>query len=317
MLYRHVPVMVNEVIDYLGCSPGKIYVDGTLGGGGHAQAILRLVGPSGFLIGIDRDPDAIVWTGNALHKFQSNMQLFNDNFARLPQILSQAERKGVDGILLDLGLSLYQLEASGRGFSFMRDEPLDMRMNPEDHHCAEDLVNRSSEKDLADILVRYGEEVWAKRIAKAISRARRSAKITSSLRLADIVKEAIPAKHRPKRIHPATRTFQALRIAVNHELENLETFLDHAAGLLNPGGRLCILTFHSLEDRIVKQRFRALARGCDCPSDFPVCVCGKRPLVKILTKRPVIPGPAELAANPMARSAKLRAAERLEGGTHE
>jgi len=317
MLYRHIPIMVNEVIDYLGCSPGKTYVDGTLGGGGHAQAILRLVGPSGFLVGIDRDPDAILWTGNALHKFQSNMQLFNDNFTRLPQILSQAGRKGVDGILLDLGLSLYQLEASGRGFSFMRDEPLDMRMNPEDHHSAEDMVNSFPEKDLVDILVRYGEEVWAKRIVKAIVRARRTAKITSSLRLADIVKEAIPAKHRPKRIHPATRTFQALRIAVNHELESLETFLDHAAGLLNPGGRLCVLSFHSLEDRIVKQRFRALARGCDCPPDFPVCVCGKRPSVEILTKRPVIPGPAELASNPMARSAKLRAVERLEGGTHE
>lgn len=317
MLYRHIPVMVNEVIDCLGCSPGKTYVDGTLGGGGHAQAILQVVGPSGSLIGIDRDPDAILWTSKALHKFQSNIQLFNDNFARLPQILSYAGRKGVDGILLDLGLSLYQLEGSGRGFSFMRDEPLDMRMNPDDHYSAEDMVNKFSEKDLADILVRYGEEVWAKRIAKAIVRERRSTRITSSLRLADIVKGAIPAKYRPRRIHAATRTFQALRIAVNHELENLETFLDHSAGLLKPGGRLCIITFHSLEDRIVKQRFRALARGCDCPRDFPVCVCGKRPLVRSLTKRPVIPSPAELASNPMARSAKLRAVERLEGSVHE
>jgi 16S rRNA (cytosine1402-N4)-methyltransferase len=317
MLYRHVPVMVNEVIDYLGCSPGKVYVDGTLGGGGHAQAILRLVGPSGFLIGIDRDPDAIGWTGNTLQKFQSNMQLFNEDFSKLPQILSQAGRTTVDGILLDLGLSLYQLEASGRGFSFMRDESLDMRMNPEDHYSAADMVDGLPEKSLTHILARYGEEVWAKRIAKAIVRARNSAKITSSLRLAEIVKEAIPAKHRPKRIHPATRTFQALRIAVNHELESLETFLDYGADLLNPRGRLCIVTFHSLEDRIVKQRFRALARGCDCPPELPVCVCGKRPSVKVLTKKPVVPGPAELASNPMARSAKLRAVERLEGGNNE
>lgn len=317
MRYRHVPVMVNEVIDYLDCSPGKTYVDGTLGGGGHAQAILRRIGARGFLVGIDRDPDAIGWTRNALSKFQSNVQFFNDDFARLPRILFQLGKKGVDGILLDLGLSLYQLEASGRGFSFMRDEPLDMRMNPEDHYCAEDIVNHFAEKDLEDILVRYGEERWAKRIAKAIVRARSGAGITSSLHLAHIVKEAVPAKYRPKRIHPATRTFQALRIAVNHELESLETFLDHSAGLLNPGGRICILSFHSLEDRIVKQRFRALARGCDCPPDFPVCVCGKRPLVKILTKRPVLPSAAEVASNPMARSAKLRAVERLAEGTHE
>jgi 16S rRNA (cytosine1402-N4)-methyltransferase len=314
---RHISVMVNEVIDYLGCSPGKTYVDGTLGGGGHAQAILRLIGPKGLLIGVDRDPDAIAWARDALQKFHSNVQLFNDNYTRLPHILAQAGRKGVDGIVLDLGLSLYQLEGSGRGFSFMRDEPLDMRMNPEDPHSAEDMVNRFSEKDLAHLLARYGEEPWAKRIAKAIVRVRRNGRITSSLQLAEIVKEAIPAKYRSRRIHPATRTFQALRIAVNRELEGLEAFLNQAVGLLNPRGRLCVLSFHSLEDRIVKQRFKAMARGCDCPPDFPVCVCGKRPQVAILTRKPVAPDPAEVASNPMARSAKLRAVERLEGGAHE
>jgi 16S rRNA (cytosine1402-N4)-methyltransferase len=309
--------MVNEVVDYLGCSPGKTYVDGTLGGCGHAQAILRLIGPSGFLIGIDRDPDAIAWARHALRAFQTNIQLFNDNFAKLPHILQRVEKEAVDGIVLDLGLSLHQLEKSNRGFSFMRDEPLDMRMTPEEHLSAKDIVNRFSEKNLTDLLVRYGEEPWAKRIARAIVSARRQGDIVSSLQLAHIVKEAIPAKHRPKRIHPATRSFQALRIAVNHELESLEGFLQNAAGLLNPRGRLCVLSFHSLEDRIVKQRFRALARGCQCPPDFPVCQCGKDPQVTILTKKPMTPNPAEVQSNPMARSAKLRAVERLEGGPHE
>ena len=317
MSYRHIPIMVNEVIDYLGCSPGKTYVDGTLGGGGHAQAILQHIGPSGSFIGIDRDPDAIAWAHNTLHRFQSNIQLYNDDFARLPQILSLAGRKQVDGILLDLGLSLYQLEGSGRGFSFLRDEPLDMRMNPEERHSAEDIVNGFSERDLADLIFRYGEETWAKRVARAILRARHSGRIRSSLRLAEIVKEAIPPKHRPRRIHAATRTFQAIRIAVNHELESLEQLLNHSADLLNPKGRLCVLSFHSLEDRMVKQHFRAMARGCDCPPDFPVCVCGKIPQIRILTKKPVMCAPAEVEANPMARSAKLRAFERLEGGLRE
>jgi 16S rRNA (cytosine1402-N4)-methyltransferase len=243
--------------------------------------------------------------------------LYNDDFARIPQILSLAGRSRVDGILLDLGLSLYQLEGSGRGFSFLRDEPLDMRMNPADHHSAEDIVNRFSERDLAELIFRYGEETWAKRIARAIVRSRHSGRIKSSLRLAEIVKEAIPPKHRPRRIHAATRTFQAIRIVVNHELESLEQILHHSADLLAPKGRLCVLSFHSLEDRIVKQRFRTMAHGCDCPPDFPVCVCGKIPQIRILTKKPVTCDPAEVEANPMARSAKLRAFERLEGGPRE
>ena len=311
MQYRHVPVMVKEVIDYLNCLPGKTYVDGTLGGGGHAQAILEAIGPDGCFIGIDRDPDAIAYAGKSLHSFKPNVQIFHDDFTHLPQILSRLHTTGVDGILLDLGLSLYQLEASGRGFSFMRDEPLDMRMNPEQGITAAAIVNRLSGKDLGDLIARYGEEPWAVRIAKSIVAARRRQAIRSSLQLAEIVKKAVPARHRRRRIHPATRTFQAIRIAVNHELETLEKFLDEAVNLLNPGGRLCILSFHSLEDRIVKERFKALARGCTCPPHFPKCVCGKAPQVSILTKRPVRPGPAEVQANPMARSAKLRAAERL------
>ncbi len=315
MRYRHIPVMVGEIVDYLDCSPGKTYVDGTLGGGGHAKAILQVISPGGVLIGIDRDPDALVQARQSLHAFQSNIQLFNDNYARLAHILSMSNRRGVDGILLDLGLSLYQLEGSGRGFSFMRDEPLDMRMNPEQPNSAEEIVNGFSEKALADLIFRFGEESWARRIAKGIVRARGQERIRSSLQLAEIVENGIPARHRPRRIHAATRTFQALRIAVNRELESLETFLKDAVDFLNPKGRLCILSFHSLEDRIVKQRFKALARGCDCPPDFPVCVCGKSPKVRILTKKPVRPDPAEVKTNPMARSTKLRAVERLETET--
>jgi 16S rRNA (cytosine1402-N4)-methyltransferase len=309
MQYRHVPVMVKEVIDYLNCLPGKTYVDATLGGGGHAKAILEAIGPNGCLLGIDRDPDAIAYAGESLLPFKSNVRIFHDDFTHLPQILSRLHTTGVDGILLDLGLSLYQLEGSGRGFSFIRDEPLDMRMNPEQEQTADALVNRLAGKDLADLIARYGEERWALRIAKSIVAKRRQQPIRSSLQLAEIVKKAVPARRRG-RIHPATRTFQAIRIAVNRELDALEEFLDEAVNLLNPGGRLCILSFHSLEDRIVKDRFKSLARGCTCPSLFPNCVCGKTPQVSILTKKPVRPSQAEVQANPMARSAKLRAAER-------
>lgn len=311
MQYRHIPVMVKEVITYLNCLPGKTFVDGTLGGGGHAQAILEAIGPDGCLIGIDRDPDAIAYARKSLHRFKPNIQVFHDDFIHLPQILSRLHTSGVDGILLDLGLSLYQLEGSGRGFTFKQDEPLDMRMNPEQDQAAATLIHRLSEKDLGALIARYGEEPWANRIAKAIVSARQRQAIRSSLQLAEIVKKAIPARHRRGRIHPATRTFQAIRIAVNRELEALEEFFDEAVSFLNPGGRICILSFHSLEDRIVKERFKVLARGCICPPHFPKCVCGKTPQVSILTKKPVRTCQAEVQANPMARSARLRAAERL------
>jgi len=311
MSYRHVPVMVKEVLDYLNCSPDKTYVDATIGGGGHANAILQAIGPDGYLVGVDQDPDAVAHAREFLRPFEPRVRIFHDNFTNLPQILSRLHIPRVDGILLDLGLSLYQLEGSGRGFSFLRDEPLDMRMNPEKGKTAEMLVNGLSEQELAGIIKQYGDEPWAPRIARGIVMARRHERIRSSLRLAEIVRNAIPARHRPRRIHPATRTFQALRIAVNNELETLERFLGEAADLLNPKGRLCILSFHSLEDRIVKERFRALARGCICPPGLPVCVCGKKPLIRILTKKPARPDSVELNENPMARSARLRAAERL------
>ncbi len=313
MQCSHIPVMVKEVIDYLDCSSGKTYVDGTLGAGGHAQAILRAIGPHGFLIGIDQDPYAVSFAQKSLRHSTLNVSIFHDNFVHISQILSRLGRERVDGILLDLGLSLHQLKEGGRGFSFLSDEPLDMRMNPVEGQPAEVLVNRLSEKALADLIARYGEERWARRIAKIIVLERKRRPIKFSSQLAEIVKSAIPAKYRPRHIHPATRTFQALRIAVNRELEALQRFLEEAAELLYPGGRLCILSYHSLEDRIVKERFRSLARGCECPPGFPMCVCGKKPRVRILTKRPVRPSTAEVSANPMARSAKLRALERLGG----
>jgi 16S rRNA (cytosine1402-N4)-methyltransferase len=307
--------MVQEVVSYLNCAPGKTYVDGTLGGGGHAQAILETIGPDGWLLGIDRDPDSITHCRESLQSFSPNVQIFHDNFTHLPQILSRLRHRQVDGILLDLGISLHQLEGSGRGFSFMRDEPLDMRMNPAQGQRAAELVNGLPEKELARIIARYGEERWARRIATAIVRGRDKEAIQSSRQLAQIVEQAIPARYRRGRIHPATRTFQAFRIAINDELEALEVFLKDSVDLLNPGGRLCILSFHSLEDRIVKNRFRAFARACICPPELPQCVCEKSPQMTILTKRPVRPSQAEVDTNPMARSAKLRAAERLrEGG---
>jgi len=303
--------MVKEVLDFLNCSPGKTIVDGTLGGGGHARAILGAIAPHGILIGIDQDPAAIEEARRTLRDYGPSIQLYHDNFVSLPQILRGSNTQRVDGILLDLGLSLHQLEDSGRGFSFLRDEPLDMRMNPNGKRTAEVMVNRSSEKELADVIASFGEESWARRIAKRLVAARQQGAIVSSRRLADIVTEAIPAKHRSRRIHPATRTFQALRIAVNQELENLKVFLVHAIDCLKPGGRLCIVSFHSLEDRIVKEHFKAWAQGCQCPPRFPVCTCGKKPQVKLLTKKPLRPGRSEVEANPMARSAKLRAVEKL------
>jgi 16S rRNA (cytosine1402-N4)-methyltransferase len=312
MVYHHIPVMVEEVIRYLNCLPGKTIVDGTLGGGGHARAILRAIGPEGFLIGIDQDVDAIAWAHQTYRDYESNIQLYHDNFASLQEILRRSNREYVDGILLDLGLSLNQIERSGRGFSFMRDERLDMRMNPKEGLTAEILVNSLPQEELADLIFRYGEERFARAIAKRIVQARQRQRIVSSLELADLVRSAIPGKRRPRRIHPATKTFQALRIAVNQELEKLDAVLEQAVSCLRPGGRLCIISFHSLEDRIVKQRFKSLAQGCQCPPDFPVCRCEHVPHVRILTRKPVQASSEEVAANPMARSAKLRAVEKLE-----
>jgi 16S rRNA (cytosine1402-N4)-methyltransferase len=304
--------MQHEVLQYLNCRPGKIYVDGTLGGGGHARSILKKIGPRGRLIAIDQDIDAIEYAKTSLKAYETSLHLFHGNFVELPDALSQFGIDGVDGILLDLGLSLHQIKASGRGFSFQLDEPLDMRMNIDAEETAADIINHAPEQTLKKIFKSYGEERWAGQIAKKIAVERSLKVIGSSRKLAEIVTTAIPrraAKH--QRIHPATRVFMALRIAVNKELERLEAFMDTAFNLLNPKGRLCVISYHSLEDRIVKHCIKALEAGCQCPGDFPQCVCGRKRQVKNLTRKPVFPTDQEIKDNPMARSARLRAAEKL------
>ncbi|MEX1328633.1 MAG: 16S rRNA (cytosine(1402)-N(4))-methyltransferase RsmH [Desulfobacterales bacterium] len=312
MSYRHIPAMPKEVEYYLNCRPGKICVDGTLGGCGHARKICENILPNGLLIGIDQDMDAIANAEKILASYTSNIRLFHDNFIHLPDILSELNIAAVDGILLDLGISLHQIKNSGRGFSFRVDEPLDMRMNKRSGQPAERLINNLAREDLRNLFRDYGEERWAKQIAYKIVTARKQQKIRTTKQLAQIVIDAIPGHVLSKqKIHPATRVFMALRIAVNRELERLNAFMEQAADHLNPGGRLCVLSFHSLEDRIVKQRLKALERGCTCPPRLPLCVCGQKAQIRILTKKVVRPSEEEVSANPLARSTRLRAAEKL------
>ena len=312
MSYKHIPVMRSEVIDYLSCNPGKIYVDCTLGGSGHARAIREKIIPNGVLIGIDQDQDAIKNAKKVLKEYEYNIRLFHDNFINLPAILAQLNIASVDGILLDLGISLHHLENSGRGFSFKKDEPLDMRMNIEGSLKADDIINNFEERILIKIFKEYGEERWARPIAKKIVKQRQLKAIKSSRQLAEIVCRAVPPKASYKqRIHPATRVFMALRIAVNRELERLELFMEKAADLLNSKGRIVVLSFHSLEDRIVKQRIKLLEKECRCPADWPECICDKQRVVRSLTKKVRRATREEIAINPMARSAKLRAAEKI------
>jgi 16S rRNA (cytosine1402-N4)-methyltransferase len=304
--------MPKEVDHYLNCRPGNIIVDGTIGGCGHAGRICTKILPDGLLIGIDQDKDAITSAEKLLAPFASNICLFHGNFIYLSDFLSQLNINSVDGILLDLGVSLHQIENSGRGFSFRLDEPLDMRMDQRSEKTAENLINNLNETDLRNIFKKFGEERWAKQIAHKIVKVRKQKRIRTSKQLAQIVIDAIPkpAVSRQK-IHPATRVFMGLRIAVNHELERLKSFMEQIADFLNPGGRLCVLSFHSLEDRIVKHQLRALEKGCSCPPRLPVCVCGQKPQISILTKRVVRPTTKEVSANPMARSTRLRAAEKI------
>jgi 16S rRNA (cytosine1402-N4)-methyltransferase len=304
--------MPKEVMYYLNCRPGKIFVDGTIGGCGHAGKICEKILPDGLLIGIDQDMDAIANAEKVLESYASNVRLFHGNFIQLPDFLSQLKIAAVDGILLDLGVSLHQIENSARGFSFRRDEPLDMRMDKGSGETAESLINNLAREDLRKLFKDYGEERWAKQIAHKIVTVRKQKKIRTSKQLAQIVIDAIPGHAFSKqKIHPATRVFMALRIAVNQELERLKTFMEQAADFLEPGGRLCVLSFHSLEDRIVKQQLKALEKGCSCPPQLPMCVCGQNPQVSILTKKVVRPSTKEVIANPMARSTRLRAAEKL------
>jgi 16S rRNA (cytosine1402-N4)-methyltransferase len=301
--------MPTEVLEYLNCRPGKVYVDGTLGGAGHARAILERTGPDGLLVGFDQDADAIANARIVLSPYTDRVRLVHENFGRLAEAMRQLGLTGADGILLDLGIALHHLQDSGRGFSFQRDEPLDMRMDIRSVATAADLVNRLQENDLKRIFEQYGEERFSGRIARRIAASRRRQAIRTSGELARIICDAVPRGGR--RIHPATRVFMALRIAVNQELERLEEFMDQMPGLLTPGGRVCILSFHSLEDRIVKQRLKAYERGHRRESWPPGRLQNAGAVLRIITRKVVRPSAEEVAANPMARSTKLRAAEKI------
>jgi 16S rRNA (cytosine1402-N4)-methyltransferase len=309
--FRHASVMAREVLDLLAPRPGGVYVDGTVGGGGHAALVLDASAPDGRLFGLDRDRDALAAAEARLAPYGERVTLVQTNFAGMAAALGRYGIDAVDGVLLDLGVSSHQLDAAARGFSFQQDAPLDMRMDRDGGETAADLVNDLSVEELTRIISDYGEERWAKRIAVFIAREREEAPIATTLQLAELVKRAIPRGAWEERIHPATRTFQALRIAVNDELESAARGVEVGVGLLKPGGRIAVISFHSLEDRIVKERFRSFSRGCICPKELPVCVCQHRPELRILTSRPVRATPEEVADNPRARSARLRVAEKL------
>lgn len=308
---RHIPVLLNEVLEHLAPRPGGIYVDGTVGMGGHARAILERIGPAGLLVGIDRDPEALQGAWENLAAYRDQIVLIRENFANVERVLERLGIPAADGFLFDLGVSSLQLDTGERGFSYWRDAPLDMRMDPRQKTTAYHLVNGLSEDELAQVLFEYGEERWARRIARFIVEERRRRRIETTGQLVDLVKAAIPAAARRAGPHPARRTFQALRIAVNDELNAAARALTAAVERTRPGGRVCVIAFHSLEDRAVKQAFRRLSGACTCPPGLPACGCGARALVRVLTSRAVTPGQREIAANPRARSARLRVAERL------
>jgi 16S rRNA (cytosine1402-N4)-methyltransferase len=308
--FHHLSVLPEEVIRFLAPENGKTYLDGTLGGGGHSSLILENA-PKAFLIGVDRDQAALTAAGTRLASHGDRIRLLHGDFADVTEHLNSIGITELDGFILDLGVSSHQLDTRERGFSFQQDAPLDMRMDRSCGETAADLLNELPEAELERIISEYGEERWAKRIASFIVKGRAESPVTTTLRLVDIIKGAVPKAKWDERIHPATRTFQALRIAVNTELESLERGMRGALELLKPGGRGVIISFHSLEDRIVKQIFREYAEGCTCPRQFPVCVCGNKPRVKILTSRPVTGTQLEIDENQRARSAKLRAVEKL------
>jgi len=308
----HKPVLIEEVITSLQCRAGAVYVDGTLGGGGHAFEILRNSAPDGRLIGIDADGDALGEARKRLAPFGDRAILVKGNFADMETTLSGMNIEKVEGILLDLGVSSHQLDTAERGFSFTLDAPLDMRMDRTRGPSAYDLVHTLSVEELEDLIRKFGEERMAGRIARAIVERRTLSPIRTTADLASVVAGALPRTKGPSRIHPATRTFQALRIAVNDELTHLHRAMTGGMECLKPGGRFSVISFHSLEDRIVKTAFRAGEKGCTCPPDLPVCACGRKPTMKVITRKPVVPGKDEIRDNPRARSAKLRTAERIE-----
>ncbi len=308
--FHHVSVLLQECIDALNIKPDGIYVDGTLGGAGHSSQIAARL-TTGRLIGIDRDPVALKAAGERLKPYADRVTLVHSNFCEIRKVLQDLQIEGVDGILLDLGVSSPQLDDGARGFSYMADAPLDMRMNNEDSLTAHTVVNTWAQEELKRILYNYGEERYAPQIAAAICRRREERPIETTLELVDVIRSAMPAAALREKQHPAKRSFQAIRIAVNDELGSVEKVMADAPACLNTGGRLAIITFHSLEDRIVKTGMADAAKGCTCPSNFPVCICGKKPDVKLITRKPIVSGDAELEENPRARSAKLRVCEKL------
>jgi len=311
MEFKHKSVLFDECMEGLNIKPDGIYVDGTLGGGGHSSGICELLGPEGTLIGIDRDQDALNAASERLKDYKCNKIFVQSNYSDIAQVLEDLEIDEIDGALLDLGVSSFQLDNPERGFSYMNDAPLDMRMSQDDTFTAYDVVNEYDKKELTNIISKYGEERWASRIADFVVKAREDKPLESTFELVDVIKAAIPASARRTGPHPAKRTFQAIRIEVNDELGQLERAVSEFCDVLAPKGRLCIITFHSLEDRIVKDIFNQRANPCTCPKEFPVCVCGKKADIKKVTGKPIIPSEEELEENPRARSAKLRIAQRI------
>lgn len=308
MEFHHISVLLNECIDNLNIRPDGIYVDGTMGGGGHSLEIAKRL-TTGRLICIDQDPNAHEAAGKRLAEYKDRITFVRDNFGNIANILDSLGIEKIDGMLLDIGVSSHQLDEAERGFSYQQDAPLDMRMNPDRPFSAYDVVNGYDEDELDRVIFTYGEERWARRIAQFIVKEREAKPIETTGELVDIIKKAVPKGARKDGPHPAKRTFQAIRIEVNGELEVLQRAIDDVAARLAGGGRLCIITFHSLEDRIVKEAFRKQENPCICPPQFPVCVCGKKPLGRVITRKPILPSKEELEENPRSRSAKLRVLE--------
>ena len=311
MEFKHISVLLDETIDSLNIKPTGVYVDGTLGGGGHSLEICKRLGEGGRLIGIDQDMDAIAAATKRLEAYKDKVDIIYSNYQDIESCMRELSIGGVDGIVLDLGVSSYQLDNVDRGFTYREDTPLDMRMDQSQSRTAKDIVNNYSEMDLFRVIRDYGEDSFAKNIAKHIVKAREDGPIETTGQLNEIIKAAIPAKVRQGTGHPSKKTFQAIRIELNHELEVLENSIDKMIELLNPGGRLSIITFHSLEDRIVKNIFRRNMNPCTCPPSFPVCTCGQAPKGKIITRKPIIPSEEEIADNKRAKSSKLRVFEKF------
>lgn len=309
--FNHISVLLKETVDGLNVRPGKVYMDGTLGYGGHAEEVLRRLGGTGRVIGIDQDEDAIAAAGRRLESYKDQLTIVRSNYVDFRQVLDQLEISQVDGIMLDLGVSSWQLDEASRGFSYRMDGPLDMRMDQRNPVTAADLINTADRDELQRILWDFGEEKFARKITDTILKRREKEPIETTGQLVDIIEQSIPMKARRTGGHPAKRTFQAFRIAVNHELDVLSDSIDGMIDALAPGGRLCIITFQSLEDRIVKQRFRINENPCTCPPEFPVCVCGKKSKGRVITRKPILPGEQEMEENSRSKSAKLRIFEKI------